>query len=327
MTGVDRPVDFFRDRHMLCGCGQRWTVDLDWIDRWEQAEEECPGCGATCEGEAAPRVTVAADDPTLIDSNVPRLAWYHTSTLADWPPENLDPATELTERTRRMIGGDEGVARWAERQRSKALHIGTYEAAIHNMLRRIHDQAGQGQQFYLYRVRLRSTVALSANWLIDPSNFVGDVILDEVCPPGIDVARYLNYHEDPGGLSLAIGRDAIAATQRVAIPLEPVGYEEWVSHVVADLAAVVVDEPSPARAGGRRRAPEPSPREMKASEVVGQLAQRLPLNLRHQFEAASVLSDAAGLVDWGCYVIGLVGLIENPARVFSHIDAQEVLNL
>ena len=23
---------------------------------------------------------------------------------------------------------------------------------------------------------------------------VGDVVLDEVCPPGIDVARYLNYH-------------------------------------------------------------------------------------------------------------------------------------
>lgn len=84
MTGADRTVDFFRDRHMLCKqCGQRWTVDLDWIDRWEQAKEACPGCGATCEEETAPRVTVVADDAALIDSNVPQLVWCHTSTLAD----------------------------------------------------------------------------------------------------------------------------------------------------------------------------------------------------------------------------------------------------
>ncbi|MGO1524313.1 MAG: hypothetical protein ACTHWO_10505 [Nesterenkonia sp.] len=35
----------------------------------------------------------------------------------------------------------------------------------------------------------------------------------------MDVARYLNYHEDPGGLSLALGRDAIAYVQQVTVPL------------------------------------------------------------------------------------------------------------
>lgn len=287
MTVVDRPVDFFRDRQMLCGdCDHRWTVDLEWIDRWEQAQAACPGCGMTCEEEAAPRVTVADDDPALIDSNVPRLYWYHTSTIADWPPEHLDPAAKLTERTRLMMGGDESVARWAERQRSKALHVGTYEAAIHNMLRRIDHQADHGKQLYLYRVRLKATIGLRDGWLIDPSNFVGDVILDEVCAPGIDAARYLNYHEDPGGLSLAIGRDAVAATQRVAIPSEPVGSEDLVS-----------------------------------------VTQRLPVNLREHFGAASVVSDTAGSTDWRRYVMGLAGLIFDVGRVLNELDAQDVRHL
>lgn len=76
-----------------------------------------------------------------------------------------------------MMGVDQRVAAWAERQRAKALHVGTYEAAVHNMLRRIHDQADHGAQFYLYRVHLKPSVVVWPGWLIDPSNFVGDVVL------------------------------------------------------------------------------------------------------------------------------------------------------
>ncbi|MEU7320955.1 hypothetical protein ABZ682_10385 [Streptomyces griseoviridis] len=47
----------------------------------------------------------------------------------------------------------------------------------------------------------------------------GDVVLDQICPPGVDIARYLNYHEDPGGLSLALGREAAAGVQQVPVPL------------------------------------------------------------------------------------------------------------
>ncbi len=44
------------------------------------------------------------------------------------------------------------------------------------------------------------TVVVLEGWLIDPRNFFGDVVLNEVCPLGVDIARYANYHEDPGGL-------------------------------------------------------------------------------------------------------------------------------
>lgn len=206
-----------------------------------------------------------------------------------------------------MMGGDESVTLWAERQRSKALHIGTYEAAIHNMLRRIHDQADHGKQFYLYRVRLRPTVALREGWLIDPSNFVGDVILGDVCPPGVDVARYVNHHEDPGGLSLAIGRDAIASTQRVSVPLDPVSSEGEVSDVVADLADGAAGEPPP-------------------SDVAGRFARRLPINVRGHFEAAS-LNDSAAPAARARYVMGLNGLIVDPGRVLNELNAHEIRHL
>jgi len=121
---VERPIDFSRKRYMLCGqCGRKWVVDLDWIDRWERALETCPGCGVTCEEETAPRVTVDPDDPALTDEKVSRLVWYHTSTQPNWPAHDFDPAAKLTKLTRQMMGGDDRVAQWAERQRSKALHV------------------------------------------------------------------------------------------------------------------------------------------------------------------------------------------------------------
>lgn len=194
---MERPIDFSPGRHMLCGgCGRRFLVDLDWIDRWEQGQEKCPGCGMTCEHEDAPRVTVDPADPALDDDRVTWLFWYHTSTQPDWPTKDFDPVARLTAETRLMMGGDRRVAAWAERQRAKALHVGTYEAAIHNMLRRINDQADHGSQFYLYRVHLEPTTAVREGWVVDPSDFLGDVMLHEVCPPGAG-ARYLNYHEDP----------------------------------------------------------------------------------------------------------------------------------
>ncbi|MEV0283477.1 hypothetical protein AB0H36_05085 [Kribbella sp. NPDC050820] len=71
---MERPIDFSRDRHMLCGgFGRRFVVDLDWIDRWEQGQEKCPGCGMTCEHEDAPQATVDPADPALDNDRVTRL--------------------------------------------------------------------------------------------------------------------------------------------------------------------------------------------------------------------------------------------------------------
>jgi hypothetical protein len=317
---MERRIDFSRERQMLCGiCGQRWAVGLDWIDRWEQAKETCPGCGTTREHEDSPRVTVDPGDPALDDDQVARCSWYHTSTQPDWPTKDFDPAAVLTRETRLMMGGDERVAAWAARQRAKALHVGTYEAAVHNMLRRIRDQADHGGQFYLYRVRLKPSVVLREGWLIDPSNFVGDVLLDEVRPPGIDVVRYLNYHEDPGGLSLALGRDAIASVQQVAVPLLDASDEGWVRDAVAAL-----QDTSETVAPGTGRLScfmrPSSPRAVLGRELGKALADRLPVNLQDQFASAAAFAEGEDPARWARWTTGLLDLIEDPGRVLAALD-------
>lgn len=316
---MERRIDFWRERQMLCGiCSHRWTVDLDWISRWDQAKETCPGCGTTCEHEDSPRVTVDPGDPALDDHQVARFSWYHTSTQSDWPTKDFDPAAGLTREIRLGMGGDKRVGAWVARQRAKALHVGTYEAAIHNMLRRIRDQADHGSQFYLYSVRLKPSVVVREGWLIDSSNFVGDVVLDEVCPPGINVARYLNYHEDPGGLSLALGRDAIAGVQQVAIPLLDAWDASWVRDAVAALEDTTETvAPATGRLSKFRRTS--SPRAVRGRELAKALGDRLPVNLQNQFASAAVFADGEDPAQWARRTSGLLDLIENPGRVLAAV--------
>lgn len=320
---MERPIDFTRDRRMACPkCASEWVVTLDWIDRWDQAREKCPGCGATCEKEHAPRVTVDPSDPALRGDDVPLFFWYHTSTHANWPARTIDPAARLTTQTKLMMGGDAHVAAWAERQRSKALHVGTYEAAIHNMLRRLADQGDEGAQFYLYRVQLRPDVAVNNGWVIDPSDFVGDVALDEVCPPGVDVTRYLNFHEDPGGLSLALGRSAIASTQRLEIPVFDMVDEHWVETTTADLLNAPAVEPSALRLRFARRRPLPSPQVPRARQITRRLGKKLPISLREQFEAATVYVEGGLPERWARYTNALLQVVIQPESVLAQLDAQ-----
>ncbi|SDR20768.1 hypothetical protein SAMN04489765_3838 [Tsukamurella pulmonis] len=48
-----------------------------------------------------------------------------------------------------MLGGPRVVKEWSARQQAKALHVGTYEAAVENMLRRMRNQNDLASQFYL----------------------------------------------------------------------------------------------------------------------------------------------------------------------------------
>lgn len=321
---MERLIDFFRNRSMLCGnCQLAFRVDLDWIHRWDQAQETCPGCSLTCENEDAPRVTVNPDDPALDNARVAQLFWYHTSTHPDWPTRHFDPAALLTPQTRRRMGSDKSVAAWAARQRAKALHVGTYEAAIQNMLRRMRDQGDHGCPFYLYRVFLKPSVAVREGWLIDPSNFVGDIDLEEVCPPGSDVARYLNYHEDPGGISLALGREAIGGVQRVPIPLPDPTDDDWAREAVSALESSS-DALLPATGRLARFMPPSSPRCALSRELAGALAGRLPSSLRGQFRSAVTFAEGDDPVQWARRTSGLFEVIDEPGRVLAALDKAEL---
>lgn len=319
---VERPVDFSRDRQLLCRrCSHSWTVDLAWLERWRSAEECCPNCQVTCEAEDAGGVTVADGDPALNDDLVREFFWYHTTTESDWPAP-IDFASRLEERTQQIMGGEERVAAWALRQSTKALHLGTYESAVHNMLRRMVDHHDRGKQFFLFRVQLRAGVDLSSGWVIDPSNFMGDVDIDESFSPGTEVGRYVNYHEDPGGLSLAIHPAAIGVTQRIEVPLADSAEQQWVLDAVERLSNTPPDPPTPDPYADLAAMFGISERQQAADNVRAELVEGLPINLRFQFESATHWNPGDDPAEWATYTFGLAQLVWDADAVLAELDAQ-----
>lgn len=193
---------------------------------------------------------------------------------------------------------------------------------MHNMLRGMRDQADNHSQSDLYRVRLKPTVVLREGWLIDPSNWLGGVVLDELCPEGVDVARYLNYHEDPGGLSLALGRGAIGGVQQLAVSLTAAWDADWVCDTVAalddDSDAVV-----PATGKLARFLPPSSPRDVMGREFGATLADRLPVNLRDQLASAAALAEGEDPEQWARRTSGPCDLLAEPDRVRLALSDQQ----
>ena len=161
-------------------------------------------------------MTVDPEDPAL-DARVARLCWYHTSTQPDWPSVNVDPAPRPIAESRMRMGGDEQVSIWAARQTAKALHVGRpQENPIQMELAAEASLVTDLAQHVVDRASYVSAV-VREGWLIDPSDFVGDVALAQIRPPDVDVARYLKHHQHPDGLFLALGSGAIDSVEQVAV--------------------------------------------------------------------------------------------------------------
>lgn len=268
-------------------------------------------------------MTVDPSDPVLDDDRVAQFFWYHTSTHANWPVKDFDPSADLTSATRSTMGGKKQVAKWASQQAAKALHVGTYEAAVHNMLRRMHYEGDKSSQFYLYRVHLTPSITVRKDWLIEPGDWLGDVALAEVCPAGVDVARYLNTHEDPGGLSLALGRSAIANVQQVTVPLADPRNDSDMHEAIAALGAASVDlAPEPGILGrlGRRS----SPRALMARNFGTAWATRLPANLADDFKSALSFDEGTDPEWWARRATCMLDLVRRPDRVLAALDATEL---
>jgi hypothetical protein len=83
---------------MRCGsCDYEWHVTAEWVDRFDQALEACPACGTEFQGENRPDFCVEPDEPTCDDDAARKRYWYHSSTHANWPDKEFDPAAQLTE--------------------------------------------------------------------------------------------------------------------------------------------------------------------------------------------------------------------------------------
>lgn len=315
---IDRRVDLYRDRSTRCSaCGHEQRCDPEWFVRWGYQEAVCPRCGVDCTEEKATRVIFEPDDPALDASLVPTLSWWHTSTYEDWPSSDFDPAAPLTDVTRQRMG-EPMLARWSARQRAKALHVGTYESAIHNMLRRMSNQGDWGHTFYLYRVRLRPDVVVSPGCSDEPDSLWGDVPLAQVCPSELSVFRYENQHEDVGSISLALGRGAIHSVQQLALPLGTAERPLWWAEAVDRLTVAALARPAPATFDGPLARLRRSGRFQCAavaevqSDLRRELTSHLPGRLRVATEGAIRVDVTLTPTEWCGRAAGVLEMLDSP---------------
>jgi hypothetical protein len=117
----------------------------------------------------------------------------------------------------KLVMPADAVHRARDRHEDQALHLGTYEAAIESMLRRMRDQDDGGSQFYLYRVALhRDGLVIEPGWRDENSSEAAQIT--QVDLGDADGVRYLNVHESPGSISLAVRRKAIAWVRSISLP-------------------------------------------------------------------------------------------------------------
>lgn len=153
---VERPVTFNYAYSMSCPhCRDTTTVTAaEYYSERNEAHVPCRDCGGDIHFGPAVMALRDPGDSALEDEWVWRVAWYHTSTDPGWPPHvHPLPAAAADLLARTLSAEDARRARHT--YENQALHLGTYEAAIESVLRRMCDQDDGGAQFYLYRVALR----------------------------------------------------------------------------------------------------------------------------------------------------------------------------
>ncbi|MGD1256344.1 hypothetical protein ACKUT9_19130 [Mycobacterium seoulense] len=139
-----------------------------------------------------------------------------------------------------------------ERGMSLAVHLGTYESAVDNMMRRIGEQDPRGSaapQYFLHRVQLRLAPGdLSPGLRNELAEWFGEVPLSELHGRGARAVRYVNVNEAHGSVCLAIDPIVVASVATIALPVEFVAPEtraaaEATAAAAAKLAALDTARP------------------------------------------------------------------------------------
>ena len=104
-----------------------------------------------------------------------------------------------------------------ERHENQALHLGTYEAAIESMLRKMRDEdaggASSGSTGSPSATARGSSPATATRPRGNPQ-----ITQEELGDWG--AIRYLNTWESPGSISLAVRPQSLAAVQGIALPVQ-----------------------------------------------------------------------------------------------------------
>ncbi len=312
---------------MRCGvCSLIFEVDWEWLRRWKEVQEACPTCGTTSDSVLCARPYIFPDDPALDDGKLRAMSWFHTSTEKDWPSSDFDPTGDLTEefqtRAKRMLRRS-GFQSMVSQQKSRALHLGTYEASVYNAYRRISDEGDEGKDFYVYRVELNPESEVRQSWVIDPGNVTGQVQVDKVCPEPIGITRYVNFHEDPGSLSLAVRPQAVKAVQQVAA--SSLDIDEDLLDSIIDRLREASHRPLLPREWPEEMGIEEdrSPVSAEARKTVKELVASFPVSLSDYFNrGAARCLDQDRLETWARWTISILNLVNGHSEVLEQLRSQ-----
>jgi hypothetical protein len=241
---IERFDGFAYDYQMHCEGGHTSRVpqDLYWERLSIDALAPCEHCNRDIHYGSLVVALRDPEDRALSNDRVADLAWYHTSTFPDWPsPEYAALVGPQFQKLGRLVS-PVVRDRFRDRELAKALHVGTYESAIENMLRRMSNQNDANSDFYLHRVSLDLAPGdINVGYRDENHEDASQISLDEL--GGLRAVRYVNTQEAAGSLSLAIHPAAIATIQTIALPQAALAPEppahvvEAVARVEAEIAA------------------------------------------------------------------------------------------
>lgn len=217
---IERADGFAYGYRMKCSCGRLSDLSAgDYAARERiDAMMKCAFCNLPIHYGPAVAGIRDEDDPALDNEILSQFAWYHTSTAPDWPAADFAHQLVLTMAAAEMRLGYRFDS-YIVRETSKALHLGTYEAAIENMLRRMDDQSDASSQFYLYRVGIEvESRRVNIGYRDENHENAAQLGLADLGREGLDAVRYLNTHEAVGTLSLAIHPRILRSLQVIAVP-------------------------------------------------------------------------------------------------------------
>lgn len=223
MPLVERSITFAYDYRMRCAAGHFTSVSAEVFQAQWSIEDGSVRCDS-CERAIAVRNENIdlrdPEDPALSRENVSSLVWFHTSTHADWPPPDYAEKVATSMAPLRAVQPADVFAENLHRQQSKALHVGTYESTIENMLRRKRYQGDGDSQFYLHRVALNiNPDDIDPHLRHESHDEASQLTLDDL--GDWKAVRYLNVEESPGSISMAINPSVILAVQTITLPAAP----------------------------------------------------------------------------------------------------------
>ena len=237
-AGFDFDYSYWFD----CACGRRVRVSATAYDQQCRGETAYPKC------DCDRTVDIAETQPAVRDLNdidtdgarVDQHVWYHSSTYQDWPSPMYrdDIAEQLKRSPLRADQHQEMIKAYT----LLALHLGTYAAAIDNMLRRMHDEDSTTLQYWLHEVQIHlHPDDLATGIHNELSGQFGGVPIAALTALGAKAARYINSQEAPGSISLAIDPAVIVRVRSIslsttALPATVEG-EDAVARANADLVA------------------------------------------------------------------------------------------